>query len=1221
MISNPVIIFLPKPIDVSPERGALPPADPSGSPQGVKSSSPPGGLRQRPVPSSSSRDAAAGNEGKVGRGERHGARRFLATKGNRRRSCQQSAGFSLLVTLTIMMLLLVIGVGLLSLSVISLRSSTVGDARARATANARLAVVMAIGELQTQTGDDRRITADASILGSVPQPQLVGVWSSWSPGLTSSPTDSAPNYETEKEERFRSWLVSSPNPEQLENPDWAQSTTGNDWIELFSADHDGFDLRAEPVTTESGSLAWAVSQENTKVKLNVAGPDTGSTTDNTALQVQVRPTLSLSGYLKDPESGWNLRSSRLLSMNQVRLDSELVDDTDVTAEAGAIYTAHAQGVLADVVRGGLKTDLNLGFEMEDSDFAKDSWGDVANPFRSSSETLELEVPASYDGQRPLFRPLTDNAIVSVTTDYWPASVANRFYAASVPTFDHLRSFYRIPHHLYGGTTPVVAERGPDSVAVEIDSAAGGSKFAPANPPQGETSQLSVRPVLNRLVYLLSSILGSDGRVRLLMTPVVVLWNPYNIDLEIEGAVAYPWGDIPFRVRWDIEGTTGEKSYEVLMSKLMGKQFAAQNHGRSVDPYFFCEMTANGDGDTNTPIHFEPGELRIFVPSSTTPVEFERLGSNAARTVQMRPVDRISDMNTKGGLSVPMRGGLAGEGFDYTVTRYDKVRTEVEAMNNDYHYFVALEDATRIKNSSDDTRGEAVTEVQVLGFASAVTKVTSPFWSYNELRSGSQPFGVLETYHRVAKTSVGGQPIADLVYTTNPRQISINHQLSRGSFTVAPHFESSLRAVSSFDGAIQTSFDGRNAFWGASQSSSGRSHLPFFELPREPMLSLASFQHADLSSSTFSPSNQFGNSWSNPYLGKNRAALLNNYYISEGVPIYDTAYLTNEALWDGFFFSGAVPHLYPAGSSSPEDAWDSDIAQESRSIEVALREFVTDPLNKPLSNPRMRLVKGSLSDDELVEQLLEPAGCAKIAAHLLVDGAFNVNSTNVDAWTALLAGLRGQSFEVDGGSSPSGNVTAFPRFRHPNGSENDIWNGFRTLDDGQVEALAEKIVEQVIERGPFLSLAEFVNRQVSTSDLANSGAIQAAIDGLQFNENAKQASFDTSKYPRETQKQIINDTGVGIPGYLTQGDVLQSLAPVITPRSDTFTIRGYGEATNSAGEVIARAMCEAVVQRMPEFVDPSTPAYTPLTSASTTNQTFGRRYQIVAFRQVPFSELN
>lgn len=68
------------------------------------------------------------------------------------------------------------------------------------------------------------------------------------------------------------------------------------------------------------------------------------------------------------------------------------------------------------------------------------------------------------------------------------------------------------------------------------------------------------------------------------------------------------------------------------------------------------------------------------------------------------------------------------------------------------------------------------------------------------------------------------------------------------------------------------------------------------------------------------------------------------------------------------------------------------------------------------------------------------------------------------------------------------------------------------------------------------------------------------------------------------------------------------------------MRGYGEAKDAAGKVIARSWCEAVVQRMPEFVDPTDAADTSITAISPVNKTFGRRFEIISFRQVPSAEL-
>ncbi len=57
----------------------------------------------------------------------------------------------------------------------------------------------------------------------------------------------------------------------------------------------------------------------------------------------------------------------------------------------------------------------------------------------------------------------------------------------------------------------------------------------------------------------------------------------------------------------------------------------------------------------------------------------------------------------------------------------------------------------------------------------------------------------------------------------------------------------------------------------------------------------------------------------------------------------------------------------------------------------------------------------------------------------------------------------------------------------------------------------------------------------------------------------------------------------LPGYLTQADVLKRIGNQITPRDDTFTIRAYGEAQDEAGQVTARAWCEAEVREIFEFL--------------------------------------
>jgi hypothetical protein len=101
---------------------------------------------------------------------------------------------------------------------------------------------------------------------------------------------------------------------------------------------------------------------------------------------------------------------------------------------------------------------------------------------------------------------------------------------------------------------------------------------------------------------------------------------------------------------------------------------------------------------------------------------------------------------------------------------------------------------------------------------------------------------------------------------------------------------------------------------------------------------------------------------------------------------------------------------------------------------------------------------------------------------------------------------------------------------------------------------------------------------------------------------------------------------GIPGWLTQADVLQVIGPSLSARSDTFRIRCYGEAvetnpTTKQVTVTARAWCEAVVQRMPQYLDSTDQAYvTTAKLASKLNKQFGRKYNLISFRWLSPDEI-
>ena len=375
-----------------------------------------------------------------------------------------------------------------------------------------------------------------------------------------------------------------------------------------------------------------------------------------------------------------------------------------------------------------------------------------------------------------------------------------------------------------------------------------------------------------------------------------------------------------------------------------------------------------------------------------------------------------------------------------------------------------------------------------------------------------------------------------------------------------------------DGGDNTILDGSYAFWGPGNRADdgGQPFVTLFHLPGADLHSLAQLQHANLQPAGPGPGYTVGHSYADPHTPDGTA---------------DFNHRLNEALWDRFFFS-------------------------------------TLPAETGALPPNRRMVyhwrDGVPPDPDTVRNY------DTAAAHLLVDGPFNLNSTSVEAWQALLASFNGQRLAWDDpatGATTTATVgSAFLRGAFVNGGENDGWRGFRALTDAQLHSLASAIVDRVRAHGPFRSLAEFVNRPLDapTEGGRLSGLLQSALDAVV---NPPPSLAPAAGLPATAGPSLglawpaasQGHRSTLAPGWLSQADVLGAIGPVLAVRSDTFLVRAYGDAVNPAtGAVESCAWCEAVVQRVPDYVDP---ANAPETAAglSETNQTYGRRFEIVRFR--------
>lgn len=165
----------------------------------------------------------------------------------------------------------------------------------------------------------------------------------------------------------------------------------------------------------------------------------------------------------------------------------------------------------------------------------------------------------------------------------------------------------------------------------------------------------------------------------------------------------------------------------------------------------------------------------------------------------------------------------------------------------------------------------------------------------------------------------------------------------------------------------------------------------------------------------------------------------------------------------------------------------------------------------------------------------------------------------------------------------------------------------------------------------------MNRQLSNdSDLALAGAIQAALNALTADSNLN--PFQTIENESVASVALpfgattLRDTGYvfpeaavghntyGLPGWTRQADVLRPLAPILSARDDTFTIRTYGDARSPDGKVLARAWCEATVRRTRDFIDPADKPDSATQPVSQTNLTHGRKFEIISFRWMNHNEV-
>ncbi len=367
------------------------------------------------------------------------------------------------------------------------------------------------------------------------------------------------------------------------------------------------------------------------------------------------------------------------------------------------------------------------------------------------------------------------------------------------------------------------------------------------------------------------------------------------------------------------------------------------------------------------------------------------------------------------------------------------------------------------------------------------------------------------------------------------------------------------------------------------------------------------------------------------------------------PFVDHSYLANKALWDRYFFSSITDQPNRLGVFESANRTAKNVAEE----------FFIDGIKLPnqrLTPSSLKLTQEDLDALFLEKDQYEDGLADKIARHLMLEGGFNVNSTSVAAWKAILLGLKGERLkalkpqgdnytiqnEAQVTDTPVGVASLQNEGTFTGSDLQDMntpevqWTGYRTLTDQEIEELAVAMVRQVKLRGPFLSMSDFVNRRLDAANpsLAKFGAIQAALDddNVSINRHFRTQrertmggfsgnNVDPSEFAFPQAIATDDAIAYGSNPYVDQSEILQGIGNQLTVRGDTYVIRAYGDALDQKGNVVARAWCEAEVQRIPEYLDPSDAAESSqddLTSGI--NRENGRRFIMTRFRWLNPSEV-
>lgn len=1180
------------------------------------------------------------------------------------------------MTITLVAFLVLILVALGTMTRVEVRIADNSRQNDQARLQALSALNIALGELQKYAGPDQRATARADVVAAGDGTrQWTGVW-----GNAANPQTSAASAPV-----LLQWLVSGNQSTSFDpgsgvsaaeasfgrvlatpgTPSFSPAQTvagltpgmsGTDAVTINaqdavllvgassagSADAAGYiaaplvDVKVPAATVPGidpaggdvrlGRYAYWVGDEGVKARLNMVDPYVTPTQAMEDADIDAAPASSyrlmspqrlgveqIAGLDQYPVNDDRLR--RVIGLNQAGLFAAGPDRTALQAVFHDV-TGDSFSVLADSLRGGLKRDLTYAF-------ARDDLAEFYAVIRDPARTISTTAP----------NPLLSGALDTSVTD---ATVTQATLASEQgPTWEQLRSYARLGGELDASerVTPRIQTAGQQGVYPILAQARLG--FLGGKTVDGSTTDMQ------RFIWR--------------MSPVFVLANPYNVTIA--------GGKYRVRAIFDAAGA----GYSLYLGSKVNNTSRSAVWQKSLRELFDGQVY-----ELNCP-DLEPGQARLFTLGQDETWNAEKVyqfdNEWAETFISLDTGAEVTDEELKAdGLHAVFSSDTSksqtswrGNGTIDSANAADGTMTWVLTNESDEVYQRISNHKARGSGASVydggffNSTGDPVDDPEVRGYFMFKLSDTGNFRRPGDTGTELSQVRVYPYYAManlrapmIARTGWQETPSlsihSSLIYAQEFKKSAVNATFGKWfRFGESDPFSS---AEVEWQGVLQEGSLGS----GAASLPQARMRWPMADVPREPdgplsgLVSLGQLQHFNAggyndgqiippASSPLSARpvsnflwrarhvgnpNPIGNSRVNAYV---RRDLVRSRWPTSGnrEPYYDQSYLLNRALFDGYFFS-----TYSQDFSRSFDLATDRLANSSL---VPFRDDVD--VDDPAA---FRGAAASFNADDVFLP----------ARNLLQRGGFNINSTSVAAWRALLGSLAGTQLNGE-----TGLTGPFARSVHQTGGSGgsddgistNAWNGFRNLTPAQLDMLASEIVAQIKRRGPAVSLADFVNRKLvadtaADADLGLSGPLQAAIDAAGINDSiadeiqnwdnnpvdisASESTHAIFPYPEQVPSHPLE----GIAGWLSQADLVQALAPLMTARSDTFRIRTYGEVRNPVTqEITGRAWCEATVQRLPDYVDAAgNDARDSRAELTATNRSFGRKFIVTGFRWLTPDEI-